>query len=211
MDKIKSDPEISNWRNTFIQYKSRNEKRKNWKEKQKQISDIEKSLLGESKPESEIETNQTDEQVISSVKLDDPSDFLPSTQDSPISVVKALVSGTTSLEQIVNNVNFNDKSEATDIILKKSHTMENKTEKRSNANVPVKKHLEQNGHRKEVSRQEQPSWQPRKEPDYKVQTNWQAKKATQTNKIHPSWQAKKEMEDKLKTIRFEGKKKTFDD
>jgi hypothetical protein len=32
-----------------------------------------------------------------------------------------------------------------------------------------------------------------------------------TAKLHPSWQAKKQMEDKLKKLKFEGKKMTFND
>ena len=32
-----------------------------------------------------------------------------------------------------------------------------------------------------------------------------------TASLHPSWQAKKQMEDKLKSLKFEGKKLKFDD
>jgi len=35
--------------------------------------------------------------------------------------------------------------------------------------------------------------------------------AEDLSKLHPSWQAKKLMEDKLKNMKFEGKKLKFDD
>jgi hypothetical protein len=49
IDKIKKDKKImeSGWKHTFIQYKSRWEKRKSWKEKTKMLRDIEKKLTDE--------------------------------------------------------------------------------------------------------------------------------------------------------------------
>ena len=44
VNKMKTDPKIDGWKRTFIQYKARAEKRRNWKEKNKQLKDIEEKL-----------------------------------------------------------------------------------------------------------------------------------------------------------------------
>jgi len=64
IDSIKNDPAIISWKNTFIQYRSRFEKRKCWKEKQKSILSIEKSLIIESE-EAEMETEKIQEKTAS--------------------------------------------------------------------------------------------------------------------------------------------------
>jgi hypothetical protein len=63
IDNIKCDPAIINWKNTFIQYRSRFEKRKCWKEKQKSILSIEKSLIVENGLEIEMDIEQTEEKT----------------------------------------------------------------------------------------------------------------------------------------------------
>lgn len=42
---LKKDPKIDGWKKTFIQYKSRLEKRRNWKEKTKVLKELEKKLV----------------------------------------------------------------------------------------------------------------------------------------------------------------------
>lgn len=49
IDEIKNDPKIPNWKEIFIKYKARCEKRKNWKEKNRLLKEIESKL----KPENE--------------------------------------------------------------------------------------------------------------------------------------------------------------
>ena len=44
INKIKNDSKINNWKTIFIQYKSRCEKRKNWKEKTKLLKEIEDKM-----------------------------------------------------------------------------------------------------------------------------------------------------------------------
>ncbi len=44
INKMKTDTKIDGWKHTFIQYKARSEKRKSWKEKTKQLKDIEAKL-----------------------------------------------------------------------------------------------------------------------------------------------------------------------
>jgi hypothetical protein len=60
IEKIKVSPKIAEhgWKHTFIQYKSRSEKRKSWKEKTKQLMDIENKLKDES------EKNEADDKLV---------------------------------------------------------------------------------------------------------------------------------------------------
>jgi len=44
ISKIKNNPKIEGWKTTFIQYKSRCEKRKSWKDKMTQMKEIESKL-----------------------------------------------------------------------------------------------------------------------------------------------------------------------
>ncbi len=45
IEKLKKDQKIDGWKRTFIQYKSRLEKRKNWKEKTKLFKEMEDKLV----------------------------------------------------------------------------------------------------------------------------------------------------------------------
>ncbi|RMZ95633.1 putative ribosome biogenesis RLP24 [Brachionus plicatilis] len=69
IEDIKNDPKIPNWKQVFIKYKARCEKRKNWKEKNRLLKEIETKL----KPENE----NSDEEVpvqedISENLIDEP-------------------------------------------------------------------------------------------------------------------------------------------
>lgn len=59
LEKIKTDPKIDGWKRTFIQYKARCEKRKNWKEKNRLLKEIETKLKQE-KTEDKEESNESD-------------------------------------------------------------------------------------------------------------------------------------------------------
>lgn len=56
IEDIKIDPKIPNWKQIFIKYKARCEKRKNWKEKNRLLKEIETKL----KPENDDNENQPD-------------------------------------------------------------------------------------------------------------------------------------------------------
>lgn len=56
IEDIKNDPKIPNWKQIFIKYKARCEKRKNWKEKNRLLKEIETKL----KPENDNVDNEED-------------------------------------------------------------------------------------------------------------------------------------------------------
>ena len=77
IDSIKNDPAIVSWKNTFIQYRSRFEKRKCWKEKQKSILSIEKSLIIENLDvDMEKEIEQTEEKTTQDDPVIPPDEVL---------------------------------------------------------------------------------------------------------------------------------------
>lgn len=60
---VKSDTKIDGWKKTFIQYKSRCEKRKNWREKTKLLKELDTKFGGENENETEEGVVNLDEEV----------------------------------------------------------------------------------------------------------------------------------------------------
>ncbi|CAF0894500.1 unnamed protein product [Brachionus calyciflorus] len=68
VDDIKNDPKIQNWKHIFIKYKARCEKRKNWKEKNRLLKEIESKLKPENSENEEEEEQEKDAEVNDSEK-----------------------------------------------------------------------------------------------------------------------------------------------
>ena len=63
IEKIKGDPKVEGWKRTFIQFKSRSEKKKSWKEKMKQLKDIDSRMnIDQQDPKSETEEEEDEDE-----------------------------------------------------------------------------------------------------------------------------------------------------
>ncbi len=74
VNKIKSDEKVGSWKKTFIQYKSRCEKRKSWKEKTKMLKEIEQNLKLDSNELEKLNEEFVEEKLSDDNSTDDDDD-----------------------------------------------------------------------------------------------------------------------------------------